>query len=123
MNTGPEEQQADGIWEKATGQIKEAVGNLTGDAALQADGLADQVTGAAQVAAGQARAAVRDAIEDGDESQKATGVWNRVVGKVKEEWGDMTGNDALEAEGQAQQAIGKAQQATGEARDNLADRV
>ena len=123
MNTGPERQQAEGHLDKLKGDVKASIGNALDDPKMQAEGLADQVTGEAQVAAGQARAAVRDAIEDGDESQKATGVWNRVVGKVKEEWGDMTGNDALEAEGQAQQAIGKAQQATGEARDNLADRV
>lgn len=123
MNTGPERQQAEGYWDKLKGSVKEGVGDVFDDAKLQAEGLADQAAGEAKIQAGKAREALHDAIEDGSDSQKAAGIWDRVAGKVKEEWGDLTDNERLEAEGKAQQAFGKAQQASSEVRDDLADRV
>lgn len=40
-----------------------------------------------------------------------------VVGKAKEEWGDLTDNEKLEAEGKAQQAAANAKQAGEEVKD------
>lgn len=123
MNTGPEQQQADGAWDKLKGNVKEGVGGALGDRKMQAEGMVDQATGEAKMKTGQAREGVEDALEHGDESQKASGVWDKVSGKVKEEWGDLTDNASLEARGQAQQAAGHAKHAAGEARDDMADRV
>ncbi len=47
----------------AKGQIKDAVGKVTGDAKLQADGKADEVAGRIQNAIGGAKDAVRDALK------------------------------------------------------------
>ena len=35
------------------------------------------------------------------------GNWKQMTGKVKEEWGDLTDNDILEAEGDRDQLVGK----------------
>jgi uncharacterized protein YjbJ (UPF0337 family) len=45
------------------GSVKEAVGNLTGDAKLQAEGKADKVEGKVQNAIGGMKDAVRDAVK------------------------------------------------------------
>ncbi len=45
------------------GSVKEAVGNLTGDAKLQAEGKADKVEGKVQNAIGDMKDAVRDAVK------------------------------------------------------------
>lgn len=42
-------------------------------------------------------------------------------GKVKEEWGDLTDNEKLEAEGKAQQAAANARQAGEELKDGASD--
>jgi uncharacterized protein YjbJ (UPF0337 family) len=49
-----------GAAEKAKGAVKEAAGNLTGDAKLQAEGKADKAKGAVHNAVGSAKDAVRD---------------------------------------------------------------
>lgn len=123
MNTGPERQQADGAWDKLKGKVKEGVGDLTDNHSLEAEGHLDQMKGEAKIQTGKVRDAAHDALEHGDESQKASGMWDRAAGKVKEGLGDLTGNASLEAEGRAQNAAGKAQYRAGEARDDLADRV
>jgi uncharacterized protein YjbJ (UPF0337 family) len=51
---------------------------------------------------------------------------DEAAGKVKEEWGDLTDNEKLEAEGKAQQAAANARQAGEEVKDaagNAADDV
>lgn len=45
------------------GQMKEGIGDFTGDTKMQAGGRADQIRGAAQQTMGQARDAVRDAAD------------------------------------------------------------
>lgn len=40
-------------------------------------------------------------------------------GKVKEEWGDLTGDDKMKREGQADQLEGKVQKGLGDLKDNL----
>lgn len=44
------------------GSIKEAVGKLTGNDSLQVEGKADKLAGKAQAKAGEAKDAVRDAV-------------------------------------------------------------
>jgi uncharacterized protein YjbJ (UPF0337 family) len=56
-----------GAGKKAKGAVKEAVGNLTGDAKLQAHGQADKLVGTAQNAAGGLKDGVRDVL-DGDKN-------------------------------------------------------
>ena len=50
-----------GAFNQAKGKVKEAAGEVTGDAKLQAEGKADQVKGKVQNAAGGVKDAVRDA--------------------------------------------------------------
>jgi len=52
-----------GSMKQAKGAIKEAVGNLTGDAKLRADGKADKLDGKVQNAVGGVNDAVRDALK------------------------------------------------------------
>jgi uncharacterized protein YjbJ (UPF0337 family) len=42
-------------------------------------------------------------------------------GKAREEWGDLTGDEETEAEGQADQVEGKVQNKWGEAKDAVRD--
>ena len=46
---------------QAKGEVKEAVGNLTGDAKLKSEGAADKAAGKVQNAVGGVKDAVRDA--------------------------------------------------------------
>jgi uncharacterized protein YjbJ (UPF0337 family) len=50
-----------GAFNQAKGKVKEAAGEITGDAKLNAEGKADQVKGKLQNAAGGVKDAVRDA--------------------------------------------------------------
>ncbi|HVA40333.1 MAG TPA: CsbD family protein, partial [Candidatus Binataceae bacterium] len=49
-----------GAVDKAKGSLKEAAGNLTGDAKLQAEGKADKAKGTVQNAVGSAKDALRE---------------------------------------------------------------
>jgi uncharacterized protein YjbJ (UPF0337 family) len=42
-----------------------------------------------------------------------------IGGKIKEETGDLTGNDKMQHEGQADQVEGKVQKGVGDAKDSL----
>ncbi len=61
-----EDDRAEGTWDKAKGQVKEAVGRATNDCDLEAEGKRDQVKGGVKKAAGK----VKDAAEDVKESVK-----------------------------------------------------
>ena len=52
-----------GVGNQIKGAVKEAAGNLTGDAKLQAEGMADKAKGKVQNAVGGAKDAVRDAAD------------------------------------------------------------
>lgn len=51
--------------------------------------------------------------------QHVDGTINEVRGKVKEGVGDLTGNENLKAEGQADQLTGKVQQTVGDVQDTI----
>ena len=55
--------EIEGTAKQARGNVKVAVGKLTGDDKLRADGALDKAEGAVQKAAGQAKDAVRDALK------------------------------------------------------------
>lgn len=52
-----------GAAKQARGNVKEAVGKVTGDRKLQADGAADKVEGSVQKAAGKVKEAAREALK------------------------------------------------------------
>ncbi len=51
------------------------------------------------------------------------GNWKQMTGKVKEEWGDLTDNEIMEAEGNRDQLIGKIQERYGIAKDEAEKQV
>lgn len=53
--------------------------------------------------------------------QRIEGTWNDTKGKVKEGVGDMTDDERLQNEGQADQLQGKVQKGIGEVQDTLQD--
>lgn len=56
-------------------------------------------------------------------TDKLAAAGNKLVGTVKEEIGELTKNDKLEAEGKAQQVKGTAQDVTGSVKGALGDEV
>ena len=52
-----------GVGNQIKGSVKEAVGNVTGDAKLQAEGAADKAKGKVQNAVGGVKDAARDAAD------------------------------------------------------------
>ncbi len=58
-----DEDRITGTAKDLKGQVKEGIGNVTGDTKTQAEGMADQATGTAQRALGQARDSLRDAAD------------------------------------------------------------
>lgn len=54
--------RVEGIMDKASGSIKQAVGNATGDRKLQAEGMVDKVKGEAKNIAG----GIKDAMKSDD---------------------------------------------------------
>ena len=55
-----DEDRLKGVAHQAKGAVKEAAGNVSGDAKLEADGRAEKVAGEVQNAAGGAKDAVRE---------------------------------------------------------------
>ncbi|MFZ2787366.1 MAG: CsbD family protein [Trichococcus flocculiformis] len=54
---------------------------------------------------------------------KAKGMKDKVVGKIKEEYGDLVGDSSKELEGKLQQARGEAIQKKGEIKEDLHDKT
>lgn len=52
-------------------------------------------------------------------TQELQGSWNRVKGRVKEKWGNLTDDDLQIHGGNVDQVIGKIQQKTGESREAI----
>ena len=53
---------------------------------------------------------------------QAKGKGKDIGGKIKEEAGDLTGNDKMKHEGQADQVEGKVQKGVGDAEESLKDK-
>ena len=56
-------------------------------------------------------------------SDEAEGKWEQAKGTVKDKVGELTGNDRLEAEGEAQNAGGEAQESWGKFKRGVSDAV
>ena len=50
---------------------------------------------------------------------KMKGKWNVLKGEIKREWGQVTDNDLLEAEGDLDKLIGKIQERSGEQKESI----
>ena len=59
----------------------------------------------------------------GELTDKLDAAGNKIAGKAKEVAGGLTGNDKLEAKGDAQQAKGAAQNVTGSVKGALGDDI
>jgi uncharacterized protein YjbJ (UPF0337 family) len=55
--------EVEGAAKEARGNVKDAVGKVTGDDKLRADGAADKVEGAVQKNVGKVKEAARDALK------------------------------------------------------------
>ncbi len=62
----------EGAFTEAKGNVKEAVGGLTGDGKTQAEGKVDELTGQAQQAWGDARETIEAAAADATETPRPT---------------------------------------------------
>jgi uncharacterized protein YjbJ (UPF0337 family) len=51
--------------------------------------------------------------------ERMLGNWNKVKGKVKQRWGQLTDDELNEIEGNVDQLVGLIQQKTGDARENI----
>jgi uncharacterized protein YjbJ (UPF0337 family) len=52
-------------------------------------------------------------------TQEIQGQWNKIRGKVKEKWGQLTDDDLQISNGNVDLVVGRIQQKTGEARDKI----
>ncbi|MBC8077588.1 MAG: CsbD family protein [Chloroflexales bacterium] len=93
------EEKLRGTGQDIKGKVKEAVGNVTGDAKTANEGRADQVVGQGRV-------------ENAKAGERVKGAGEQVKGAVKGAVGALTGDEALEAEGKADDLKGKARQKT-----------
>jgi uncharacterized protein YjbJ (UPF0337 family) len=57
----------------------------------------------------------------GSASDKASGMGNEAMGKIKQGLGKVTGDDEMRAEGAGQELKGKGQQALGDAKEGIKD--
>ena len=55
------------------------------------------------------------------DENRVEGAWDKVKGNVKEGIGKVTGDEKMEAEGQADQVKGKTESAVGGAKDTVRD--
>ncbi|GGC24974.1 UPF0337 protein YjbJ [Parapedobacter defluvii] len=52
---------------------------------------------------------------------KLKGTWNKLKGKVKQQYAELTDDDLLYEEGKEDELIGRIQQKTGKARDEVVE--
>ena len=60
----PNTQKAGGMMDELKGNVKQAVGKVTGDKSMQAEGMADEAKGEAKQAVADGRKNLGDAIDD-----------------------------------------------------------
>ena len=106
-----DQDRIDGIGHQIKGAAKAAAGRIIGDAKLASDGAAEQASGKAQADAGT----LRDAAT-GIDQDRIQGIGHQLRGVLKQAFGKITGDAAIQADGAAEQASGKAQNAAGSAR-------
>ena len=102
----------DGFSRQLKGAMKEGLGRAIGDAKLAADGAAERADGKARIADGGYGGDVM-----GVDRDRVEGVGHQFKGTVKQGFGRLMGDAAIEADGAAERAAGKAQNAIGSAKD------
>jgi uncharacterized protein YjbJ (UPF0337 family) len=60
---------------------------------------------------------------DFDNELQAEGTWDKVKGKIREEWGDLTDDEVAQARGNMEQFVGTVKQKTGETADAIREKV
>lgn len=54
-------------------------------------------------------------------TDKVSGNWNVIKGKLKQQYGDLTDNDLMYQEGKEDELLGRLERKTGETKENLKD--
>ncbi len=57
------------------------------------------------------------------EKYQAKGKWNRFTAGVKQEWGELTDDEVMQAEGNLDELIGRIQEKYGESREAIAEKL
>ncbi len=90
-------ERSKGMWEETKGNLKQAVGNLTGNEQMQAEGRAEELKG-----------------ESRQETAKAVGtakgMGEEAKGNLKQAVGDLIDNEQMQAEGRAEELKGESRQ-------------
>ena len=60
---------------------------------------------------------------DNATDQKVEGRMDQAKGRVKQAWGDLTGDDSTHAEGTADEMAGNVKEKVGQARESIADAI
>jgi uncharacterized protein YjbJ (UPF0337 family) len=111
-----DQDRIDGIGHQIKGAAKAGLGRMIGDAKLESDGAAEQAAGKTQ----SDLAAARDA-ETGIDKDRIEGIGHQLLGAVKQGFGKIVGDAAIEADGKAEREAGKTQNAIGSARETARD--
>ncbi len=86
-----------GAAEEALGNVKQGVGNVTGNEQMQAEGKATELKGEARQEGAKA-------------AERAEGLGEEVGGNIKQGVGKLIGNEQMQAEGTATELKGEARQ-------------
>ena len=113
--------RVEGAGHKIMGSMKEGLGKLTGDAKMQAEGATEKAGGSVQNAAGKVQDSVASEPHGGVDHDRVEGSGKKMGGSVKEGLGNLTGDEKLKAEGQADKTEGGLQNAFGGAKDAVRD--
>ena len=86
-----------GQLEELGGNIKQGLGNLTGNERMEAEGRAQELRGEERQATAKAIGSAKGTVQE-------------ATGSLKQGLGDLTGNERLEAEGKVDELQGEARQ-------------
>jgi uncharacterized protein YjbJ (UPF0337 family) len=91
------QERGKGMWEEAKGNIKQGIGNLTGNEQMQAEGRAEELKGEGRQETAKTVGTVK-------------GMGEEAKGNLKQAVGDLIGNEQMEAEGRAEELKGEGRQ-------------
>lgn len=60
---------------------------------------------------------------DRPQEQKASGTWKKFKGRIQEAWGDLTGDELDQYQGQRDQLEGHLEKKTGESREEIRRKI
>lgn len=90
-------ERAKGMIDEAVGNVKQGIGNLTGNERLEAEGRAQELGGEARQETAKGVGRLKGAAEE-------------VGGNIKKAAGDLLDNEQMQAEGEAKRLKGQARQ-------------